>query len=142
MAELGLRRRVKGRELRPGDSEESCGQAGVHDVYLRRPGGSCAERHAPGRQPLHQKQVLDEPDVLLGGRAVDGRPSEASDRSRTCPVRTLRALTTHPPKGDLLVFHGQQCSPLRGHSYVRHGETFAGTFAESRRRLADVAGRR
>ena len=32
-----------------------------------------------------------------------------------------------------LVFHTRQCSPLRGHSYVRHGETFAGTFRESRR---------
>ena len=36
-----------------------------------------------------------------------------------------------------LVFHTQQCSPLRGHSYVRHGKTFAGTFAEFRR-LVDL----
>ena len=34
-----------------------------------------------------------------------------------------------------LVLHTQQCSPLRGHSYVRHGETFTGTFRESRRVL-------
>ena len=33
------------------------------------------------------------------------------------------------------VFHTQQCSPFRGHSDVRHGETFAGTFRESRREV-------
>ena len=32
-----------------------------------------------------------------------------------------------------LDFHARQCSPLRGHSYVRLGEHFAGTFRKSRR---------
>src|SRR5665647_2011183 len=33
------------------------------------------------------------------------------------------------------ISHAPTASPFRGHSYVRHGERFAGSFRESRRRL-------
>jgi hypothetical protein len=70
-----------------------------------------------------------------------GHPHDLIKDPALIPLRSLH-IRLRVPRRDLgsrihrqLVFHAQQCSPLRGHSYVRHGQTFAGTFAESRREL-------
>src|SRR5665811_1256037 len=106
------------------------------------------------RRPRFPRLLRDLPPTTWRPLRGPGKPATSLV---TRPARHPHNLTEDPalvllaglhirhgvPGGDLgtrrhrqLISHARQCSPFRGHSYVRHGECFTGTFHESRRGLA------
>ena len=80
----------------------------------------------------------------LNSESLEWRLVEEDKDPALIPLRSLH-IRLGIPRRDLgsrihrqLVFHTQQCSPLRGHSYVRHGKYFAGALVQFRGHLASV----
>ena len=95
----------------------------------------------PPKVPAEHVVAPTQPSEVVGARLVVREPRRVIDSiGRLRPANpkdipaTVRGGTRRNRHSAVAKWRGHL--PLRVHSYVRHGETFAGTFRESRRELS------